>query len=243
MNYFRSDKKDIYLEAPQAEFYIPESYFTDGGNFAEDLGDQIRTLGIFNVGIFDENGKLEEMKVFNVPTWININIADVETRDVKLPGDDEPVKCRVLMFKKGHKIMHATTVEDSTNVLNFLDFMLKAKLPSTIPYEKAINIWQKNQAMNAANLGVLPVIEEVVISGMYRYKKDPTKKFANVISKDLNMSQYDYKMYNIRKICQYTSTFNAMTFEDIDSMITTSLNRTKTKADEIESPVEQLLKL
>ena len=50
-------------------------------------------------------------------------------------------------------------------------------------------------------------------------------------------------MNRIREICQYTSTFTAVTYEDIDAMITTSLNRTKTKAPEAYSPVEDIIKL
>ena len=83
--------------------------------------------------------------------------------------------------------------------------------------------------MNSVNLGVPSVIIELILSAAYRYKKDPTKKFSHVIGKDLNVSQFDYTMNNVRQICQYTSTFTALTFEDMDSMVTTSLNRAKTK--------------
>jgi hypothetical protein len=63
-----------------------------------------------------------------------------------------------------------------------------------------------------------------------------------VIGKDISVSPYDYSMANIRKICQYGSTFTAMTFEDINSMITVSVNRTREKKNEMESPIEKIIK-
>ena len=89
----------------------------------------------------------------------------------------------------------------------------------------------------------IAVIEELILAVAYRYKKDPSRKFAQVAGKDDNVSMFDYVMNNIRAICQYTSTFTGLTFEDMDSMITTSLNRTKTKGNESSSPLEDLIKL
>ena len=50
-------------------------------------------------------------------------------------------------------------------------------------------------------------------------------------------------MKSIREMCQYTSTFNGVTFEDFDSMVTTSLNRTREHIEDPESPIEAILKL
>lgn len=242
MNYFKSDGKYIYLEADAAEFYIPKYYFEITGGFAEDRGDIVKALGVFDVGIF-ENGKLKEMKVLNLPTWIDLFVVNSEESNVNLPGEEGLTACKVLKYQKGHKIMNSGVVEDSANVEAYLDFVNKGKVPSIVPYEKSLQIWQKNQALNSANLGVPSVIEELILSVSYRSKENPSLKFSHVIGKDLSVSQYDYVMNNIRQICQYTSTFTALTFEDIDSMVTTSLNRTRTNAYEAYSPVEDLLKL
>lgn len=242
MAYFRSDGKYIYLEAEYAEFYIPKMYFESTSKFAEDSGNVIKALGVFDVGIF-ESGKLKEMKVLNIPTWIDLFIGNSEDRDVKLPNDTEVTPCKVLMYSKNHKIMNSMVIEDSSNVEAYLDFVTKGKVPTIVPYEKSLQIWRKNQSLNSANLGVPSVIEELILSVAYRDKNNPGSKFSHVIGKDLNVSQYDYVMNNIRQICQYTSTFSALTFEDLDSMVTTSLNRTRTNGNEAPSPIEALLKL
>ena len=242
MSYFRSDGNYIYADCQCVEFYIPKYYFENTGNFAENNGNTIKVLGVFDIGIL-ENGNLKEMRVLNVPTWIELFVSTSEDRDVKLPGEEDITPCHVLTYIKGQKIMSSSIVQDSTNVETYLDFVNKGKLPSIIPYEKSLQIWRKNQELNGANLGVPSVIEEMILSVAYRDKNDPSKKFSHVIGKDLNVSQFDYIMNNIRQICQYTSTFTALTFEDLDSMVTTSLNRTRNHGTEAVSPVEDLIKL
>ena len=242
MAYFRSDGKYIYLEAQMCEFYIPKYYFDSTAGFAEDKGDIVKALGVFDVGFF-ENGQLKEMRVLNIPTWVDFFVIDGDDIDVNLPGEEGMTPCKVLRYQKGHKIMNSGTLENSSNVESYLNFIMKGKVPSIVPYEKSLQIWRKNQAINSANLGVPSVIEELILSTSYRYKKNPGIKFAHVIGADLNISQFDYVMNNIRQICQYTSTFTALTFEDIDSMVTTSLNRTRTNGYEAYSPIEALIKL
>lgn len=243
MGYFKSDNKYIYLDTSYAEFYIPKYYFESSGSLAEDRGSVIKGLGLFEVGFF-ENDKLKEMRILNLPTWTEFFVYESVEREVAFPGgDNTAIPCKVLKYLKGQKIMNADVVKDSSNSEAFLNFILRGKLPTFLKYEDSINVWRKNQELNSVYLGVPSVIQELVLSNSYRYKKDQNKKFSQVIGKDNSVSQYDYMMNNIRQICQYTSTFTALTFEDIDAMVTTSLNRTRTHSEEAYSPVEQLLKL
>ena len=183
------------------------------------------------------------MRILNLPTWVEFFVYDAEDRTVTFHGSEQSEPCRVVKYLKGQKIMNAGVIEDSQNSETFLNFILRGKLPTFLKYEDSIKVWEKNQELNSVYLGVPSVIEELVLSNSYRYKKDQNKKFSSVIGKDDKISQYDYTMNNIRQICQYTSTFTALTFEDFDSMVTTSLNRTENKTEETPSPVEQLLKL
>ena len=242
MSYFKSDGKFIYLDAPYCEFYVPKYYFESTGGFAEDYGSKIRGIGVFDVGFF-ENDKLKEMRVLNIPTWTDFFVSEYEERAVSLPNDESPTECRVLKYIKGEKITNATVVQDSSNAEAFANFIIKGKIPAIVPYEASIQLWLQNMELNGVNLGVPSVIEELILSSAYRYKNDPGKKFAHVIGKDLSVSQYDCIMQNVRQICQYTSTFTGLTFEDIDSMITTSLNRTRNNGTEAYSPIEDIIKL
>lgn len=243
MAYFRSDQKFIYLEQPYCEFYIPMSYFDGMAGFAEDMGTQIKVLGVFDVGFF-EGDKLKEIRVMNLPSWITVYVYDFEIRSVKLPGEEHPVQCKILKFYKGNKVMSSTIIEDSENAELYLKFVISGKIPSSVPYDTSLILWRKNQQINGVHLGVPSVIEELILSAVYRDKNNIGEKFSRVIGKDpKNVSQFDYKMVNVRQVCQFTSTFTAVTFEDIDSMITTSLNRTRNKEEEKPSPIEKVIKM
>lgn len=243
MKNFKSDNQFIYLERPYCEFYIPMSYFEEAAGFAEDLGQKINTLGVFNVGFFD-NGKLTEKKILNIPSWIELFVYDYEIRDVELHDNHPPVQCKVLKYFQGNKIMPSSIIQDSDNAKLYLKFIINGKIPDTIPYDLSLELWRKNQSMNNVHLGVPSVIEELILSAVYRDKNNPMNKFAHIIGKDPSkVSQFDYSMASIRQICQYTSTFTAVTFEDIDSMITTSLNRSRNHTTEKESPIEEIIKM
>lgn len=244
MGHFRSDNKDIYLLSPYAEFYIPLDYFSGNvQSFAEDRGQTMHVFGVFNVAFFDESNKLIEMRLMNLPTWIDINVNESTTGDVKLLGDTTPTRCKILKYMKGAKIMPSTVIKDSSNAETFLSLVTKGSIPHAVPYNKAKTIWQKNLDLNDAHLGVPSVILELILSASYRYAKNPILKFAYAYGDNPSLTMYDYVMNSVRQICQNTSTYTAITFEDIDSMMIASVNRTTHKKTELQSPVEELLKL
>lgn len=241
MSIFKSDGNHIILNTDYCEFYIPLYYFDSTKRFAEDFRDYISVLGIFNVGIF-ENGKFSKLSTFNIPTFIELKVYDSEERIVSLAGDEE-VPCKVCKYYKGNIICNSTLIEDSSNVELFLNMIISGSLPKTIPYNKALDIWRKNLELNKVSFGVSSTVLELLLSVMYRNKDKPEEKFSKKIGKDSSVSEYDYQMVNIRQVCQYASTFTAVTFEDIDSMLTTSLNRTREKKKETESPIEKVIKM
>lgn len=238
MNIFRSDDRYIYLNAQYCEFYVPMSYFDS--KWMVQLSDTIKGLGLFNIGIF-ENGELKDIRLLNLPTSVEFFVYDTERRTMNFKGE-ENVQCLVLKYIKDQKIMESSTIEDSSSSEMYLDIILKGKVPQSIPYTKVLNVWIKNQTLNKVSFGVPSAVLEMILAVCYRDKNNMEQKFSMVIGKDLNVSEWDYKMAKIREICQYASTFSAMTFEDINAMITTSVNRTREKRYEMESPVEKIIK-
>lgn len=238
MNIFRSDDRYIYLNVQYCEFYVPMSYFDS--KWMVQLSDTIKGLGLFNIGIF-ENGELKDIRLLNLPTSVEFFVYDTERRTMNFKGE-ENVQCLVLKYIKDQKIMESSTIEDSSSSEMYLDIILKGKVPPSIPYTKVLNVWIKNQTLNKVSFGVPSAVLEMILAVCYRDKNNMEQKFSTVIGKDLNVSEWDYKMAKIREICQYASTFSAMTFEDINAMITTSVNRTREKRYEMESPVEKIIK-
>ena len=237
MDVFKKDENFIYLNKPYCEFYIPMYYFDTTVRFAEDLSDHINVLGVFNVGIF-ENGKLKELKLMNLPTMVDIFVYEHEVKEVTLLNG-EVTQCYVCKYLQNSKIMQSRLFDDDENAKRYLQCICAGKLPGIIPYSKTQEFWAKNQSLNGVDFGVSSLYEELILSVMYRDPDNMSKKFSQVAD---TKSDYDYKMGSIRQICQYNSTFTAITFEDIDSMITTSLNKSREKVKESISPVEQIIK-
>ena len=242
MEYFKDDGSDIILEAEYCEIYIPMDYL-DNNRFAEDLGTIIRTFGVFELRFFDANGNPSEMKVLNIPTSIDLNVYDSDYINMETSNNDDSYKVKVLKYHKGEKVMRNNVIENSDNCFKFITLLIAGKLPNIIPYNKVLEVWYKNMNINSASLGVPSVVLEILLAAIYRKKGDLSTRFAEVVGKNLDVSLNDYQTASIRKICQYTSTFTGLTFEDIDVMVTTSLNRSRTGQAERESPMEMLLKL
>lgn len=239
MKVFRRDNEYIYLNVSYCEFYIPMYFYNENRKFAQECADSLKLLGICDVGIF-ENGKLKEMRTLNLPTFINIFVYDSEIRDVVLRNGSTE-KCKVIKYLKDAKIMSAVLFQNDSYSKDYLQYILGAKLPKTIPYSKALEIWRKNQRVNKVYFGVSSTYLELVLASIHRNPNNMSEKFAYIAGNE-EVGDYDYKLANTRQICQYNSTFSAITYEDIDSMITTSLNKARDKSKETISPVEQIIK-
>lgn len=238
--YLKKDGEHIIFEGHTMEAYIPEYYFQ--GKLAEDKGSMIEVFGLFNVRVFDGNGRPLKLETFNIPSMLHLYPTEMETKELELV-DDVIEKYRVCKFYKGNRVLNKSIHQDASNVELFINLLFRGNIPRTIPYTQILQIWQKNLELNNVKLGVTSAILEVIITEIYRNKKKPEETFAKVIGKDPTASEFGYRPANIREICARNSTFAALTFEDIDSMITTSLNISKYNKEESQSPIEKIIKM
>lgn len=242
--FFREQDGFIYLKIPHCEFYIPTYYFDSTAKFAEDLGQKMKALGLFNIGLYPKGSSTPQIETLKLPTWIEMFIYDSEIKDIKLPWSESPIQCKVLHYYEGNKVMPSDFIQDSSNAESFLGLILSGKLPVSLPCDKSPEIWEKNQHDNDVDLGLPAVAEELILSVVYRDKNDLSKKFSKVLGQnDNDTSIWDCIQLSIRRICQYSSTFTAMTFEDFDAMAVTSLNRSRKNQKEIDSPLEEIIKM
>jgi len=237
------DGENIVFNGHYLEMYIPAFYFES--QLAENYGSSLRVFGLFNTRVYTDKGAPMKLETFNLPTLVYIYPSEIEKKELQLvEGDNGEVESYyIAKFYKGAKIMKNIIPQDASNVELFLDILCRGKIPKTIPYGQVLQIWQKNLSLNGVKLGVTATVLEVVISEIYRDKKKPEQTFAKVIGKDPSTSEYAYKTANIREICARNSTFAALTFEDMDSMITSALNINKYNKQETESPIEKIIKM
>lgn len=241
MGHFYSDKEYVYCNDDYMEVYIELSDFDETKKYAVDYSSYIEVLGVLHVGLF-ENGKFKEFRVLNHPYRIKMYAYDTVTRTIEFPRYGS-VPCRVLSYTKGAILMDAAIIQDAQNALTYLDMVLGGKTPMGVPYNKSITLWNKNQNTNKAKFAVREEVKEMILALSYRNPKDMSQQFAQIYGSDLSVSPFDYVIVDSRKICQYASTFSGITFEDIDTMISTSINRARKKTKESFSPVEEVIKM
>ena len=238
-------KKDnkILLNAECMKAYIPKKMFKKGLN--EILGDKLSIMGLFNFRFSNDENSIDKQPIhtFTFPSMMISKPSSIKEQELELFEGSGVQKYVVATYYRDEEIMCTTSVvADIDNVEKFINLLIEGNLPNTIPYNKILELFIKNMEINKQNLGVSAVVLSVVISEIYRYKKDHSVPFRKVYGKG-NAGELDYKPANSREICANNSTFSALTFEDIDTMLVTSINKSRYKRKENESPVEQIIRV
>lgn len=236
-------EKDGYfvLNCPYAEFYIPRDYIED--ELAVDNGESFKSLGIFYVRTFNALDKPNDFEILNLPSMLILFPNQKEMQKLTIASEEES-EYMVLKFFKGEKVTQSAIKCDSAMPENFLNFILRGRMPSNIPYNLTINAFIKAFTINKVGIPAPTLILEMIISEVYRYKNDTALKYAQVLAKSFNPNkkQLDYTTANIRSICKANSSFAGVSFENIDEMLTSAINNTKYNRKETKTPFEEVIK-
>ena len=239
-NLLKDDGRNLIFQGHMLDIYVPIYYFDS--NYAEIIGSKVTSFGLLNCKIYDKDEKSLALEIIKLPTQIHMYPSDIYEATVALYPHQTESKYKVLRFYRNDPVMDNFTQCNKLNIEMFTKIFFAGKLDDSIPYDKIIEIWEKNMEVNNIRLNVPITILGIIVSQHYRDKNNPDKTFAKVIGKDPTVSPYDYRRVNIREICS-KNTFAALTFEDMDSMITTSLNiNSKNKVQDV-SPIEKIIKM
>lgn len=241
-NFLRNDGKNIIFTGYYMEIYIPETYFET--TVAEIEGSTVKTFGIVQCMVRDKNDKIIVNETLNLPTNIVLNFSDIYKTKINLYGYEgsEAETYRVLKLYNNDVVMANAVNKNSRNSEKFVKLMIAGKIKN-IDYDKLLQLWHKNLTMNSVNLNVPSTILELIISETYRNPRDPNEKFSKYINRNPKVSRIHYRSANVREICSRNSTFSAITFEDFDRMMTSSLNMNKYNKNQVESPIEKVIKM
>lgn len=232
--YFKKVDTRIVFVGDELEIYVPQSYFEAG--LAEAIGDRFHIFGILSVKC--KNGSKSETATLNIPTYNNFYPPQTYN-DVDAQGE----KVLVMKFFKNDAVMDKATRSDMENSQLFLKMICSGKLPSTIPYSKLLEVWDTNLSSNNMNYQVSSTIKEIILAEMNRTKGKPEQKYSVVMGKNPGADQYGYEPTSINKVCSMSSTFSAITFENMDEMIITSVNMRRYGKQEKDTPLEKIIKM
>lgn len=240
---FKKTDNDIVFIGNYMEVYIPYFYFEK--NIAELIGDHFRTFGLLNFRTFaDIDGtKPFKLRTFNIPVEIlTYPSGGYDEKKLDLVGNGEE-KYYVAKYYNGDILCKSKLVASKLSFRSFLEILIAGKLPPTLPYDRVMDIWQKNFELSDVNFNIPDVIKEIVITQLYRSKKDISIPFSHVIGKNPNTSPYDYQTASPREIVKVSSTYAGLAFEDFNQMAISGINNSKSNKEENKSPMEAILKL
>lgn len=237
----------LYLKSGRVELYVLQRYVDSKVTSIHD--DIVHTLGycIYKFYKDRKDTKPSKIGVMNIPTMVPFYPIDIRFKVTDTIWDgiykysNENVYM-VLEFEMGHRMMDKLLVQNLNNVTIFADLILGGKLDNNIPYDYISDAWMKNMIKNGIDLQVPASVIDLIIYELCRDIKT-NKPFGFVYGKDRTISPVSYKFANIREICASNSVFAALAFEDLNSMIDSSLNMTSQGKEQKISPVEQIIKM
>ena len=246
MNEFVKSGEFVVLNSAYAEAYIPKELIGNpekGNPTAYYYGEGLRTVGLFNIRFYDSDTadrNSAKLRTFNYPTTITMYPSEHETMKLRLSPDMEEDTYEVFKFYKGDIIMNTKVQQRSQNCEDFMNFLIRGKLPKGISYTDLYFAWNKNFKINKVNPGVPAITLQTIISENCRSKDDPMKQFRKVVDNP-GVSMSDYRVHNMVNICSNSSVLNALTFERFGEMLTYALNMSKNDVKQNKTPLEEVL--
>lgn len=243
-----SDGEHIVLNVPYAEVYIPYDVYDDspdkgGRPVAYAYGEGVRTIGLFNIRFYDDEDadrNSTKLRTLNYPNTITMMPSDKEVVTMQLDPTMDEDKYVVFKFYKGDIIMATKIQQSSKNCEDFMNQLIKGKLPKGLSYTDLYFAWVKNFEINGVNPGVPAIILQMIISENCRTKDDPMVQFRKIVGNP-GVTLTDYIVHNMVDICSNSSVFNALTFERFADMLSTSINMTKKGVKQNTTPLEEVL--
>jgi len=244
-NFLKKVENSIFFDGEYMEIYLPKNYFDKG--IAEYHGDKVSTLGMFNFIVYsqpkEDKGK-GEIHILKLPMNIKFEFNSFYDISTNLQPNLEKEDYRVFELSRGSMFIDSIIKEQSPdNSKKFIYLLHGGKLPKEIKYSDIITLYHESIALNKVKLNNPSVIFELIIAELCRYEKDIEIPFRMIIGKDNpKATEYDYNNIRLNKLPSVNSTFNAMTFEDIDQAIISSIKKTRNNENENPSPVEKIIK-
>lgn len=238
--FLRKVDDKIIFTGDVLEFYIPMAYFDT--NNARFEGSEVISLGVFPVRVFkDGSDKPLLTETLNLPSWITMFPSSTRTETIYITGYEKDPKYNVLTFYKNAPVTYSYVKQDSDMVQKYLDLILAGKLDN-VPYSAMLRLWDKNLVMNGTGLDVPASSKEIVLSEMYTARDNPDITYGYAKNLNPKLNEFEYYSRNIRDICSRSSAFAALTFEDFDTMLASSLNMNKENKTQNISPLEKVIK-
>ena len=238
ISYFKVVDGAVQVAIHSLDVYIPKEYLDLG--ISELQGNILSTIGIFRfMGQITETDKPVEY-ILNTPNNLQIVFEEYHEDKVQLKEDDEETAYLVFPFHRGDVFMRSNTIVSSPKTVEkFINLLHSGKLPKT-NYESIYRQYMQVQYDNNVIFDVPSSMIEGMISEMTRSAGDLRMPYRMV--KNKTGAPGEFTMASLRTIPRLTNTFAALSFEDINAALGTSIVRHRKGQEDItSSPMEAVL--
>lgn len=231
MKTFRVEKDTAYVDAFAVEVYLPYDYLEKayrGFNYYEVAGTKVRYFAVGNMRFFESEKEMESpqkvrTQVLGIPMIVTAIPSEIDTREIILSPGSKPRKSIVLTFYRNDIfIENMNCLQSSNNVMILLNRIESGRLDHILP-DEAAQMMADVQVMNKAKLRIPSEEEEMLIAERYRDPNNRMKK-ARMHEGDV-ASPDDLVSLNMRQEAQTATTYQAITHEDINTSLISSVNR------------------
>lgn len=244
LNFLEKVDNSVIFNGNLLEIYIPSEFFTI--NIAEFEGEMIKTIGIFNFIYYPNERKIKqgEMHIMKLPMKIKFEFDNFRKEKTIIGNAVEETEYYIFDLINGNLFIDNLEKEQSANnSKDFIYLLHSGHLPQALKYEDIIKLYIESITLNKVKLNNMSVIFEMTIAELQRSLKNIEIPFRILIGKNgSTVSSYDYQNISLKSLPSINSTFNAMTFENINQAIISSIKKTRNNEKENKSPVEEIIK-
>lgn len=234
------DNKMI-VTAPILEVYLPFEYVTKG--LYSMKGEFIDFFAVCNIKAFKNETELEHREaVKTIPVGLCImitsNPSELDVAEVKFSPESPFRKCQILRYYKDDEFaVNTSCISQAGNVSSFMDMLENGKL-DFIPVRFIRDIIDRAEKINRMDLRLSSEAKDALIAESYR---DPNNIHRGLrFAKDKNSEKV--LSVTAREDAILSSTYQAFTFEDVNSSLIASVNRAKAGVKEEPTVMEQIIR-
>lgn len=235
-NLLLEKNNQIIYNGIKMELFVPMDFFKK--DLAELIGNQYKIFGtLISLHYMNKDDSRSKAKRAELLYPLKFNTIPDEVSEEKLDFGEGETKYKVFTYYKDAIFMtDASAVEDIDNLSYFLIALMGGRL-DFIDYDKLPALFQYCKYLTNGNTGIPASFEEILIAEYSRSPSDPSKgaRFDAAFSDKMH---YKAKGITEREKVSYTSTFAAISYEDLNTMLTTADNAYKDKRPNNRSKVE-----
>ena len=229
----REENDKILVDCHAMDVFLPESYIGSGyrgESYYSVYGNLIKYYALGNMRFYRNEKEVEnplsvKTYVLGVPTVITSKPSEISTGNVQFTADGPVRKCVILRYYKNDEFMCSQNTIATFYHMMMLTNRLNGGKITFIPPHLMPSIIEQAERMNYQNLRLPKEEIEMLISERYRDPNHPSRRlrFATGLSPDSDR----IVSYRMRDDAMQTTTFQAITHEDINKSLIASVNRKK----------------